>query len=227
MKKFVVPFVWSLLAAPWVFAADSAAAEKPSAAPAPLCCFSLGADLSYWNIQDLNDFDVDGALGGGVIGEFRLHDFLAIDLRLSGYATGYSEDAHVEGEGWFENEFTIVAMPMEAGLVGFLPLGETFSLYGGPGVGYYLFDGQFRSSQGPRETIYDIELEDEGGYYALVGLRARLARNLALFVEGKYTWVESSFEQAIEPVEEIRIRWSRQDIDFSGLAINAGMTFNF
>ena len=118
-------------------------------------------------------------------------------------------------------------MPFEAGLVAFLPLGDAFSFYGGPGVGYYFFDGEFRSEQGPWDLTYDMDLDSAGGWYAILGARLQLARNIALFAEGKYTWVESSFEQAIEPVEEIRIRWSRQDIDFSGLAINAGMTFNF
>ncbi len=220
MKKNVFLAAILLAAAPLVQAEEAQT-------PAPLSRFSLGAHLSYWNVEDLDEFDIGGALGGGVVGQIRLHKLLALELRLSGFAAGDSKDVFVEGAGWFENEITIVAMPMEAGLVAFLPLGETFSLYGGPGAGFYLFDGQFRSEQGPLETTYDIELDDEGGFYVLLGARAQLARNVGLFLEGKYTWVETSLEQSNEFLEDIGIAGVEPDLDFSGLSVNAGMIFTF
>ncbi len=224
MNRLVFGFAALLAAAPLVFAAGAAPAGTNLP---PLSHFSLGAHLSYWNVDTLDEFDIDGSIGGGVIGHFRLHDFFALEMRLSGFATGYSEDKFTPDEGWYKNEFTVVSLPMEAGVVGILPLGGAFSLYGGPGVGYYLFDGQYRSEYGPRTTIYDIEIDDEGGWFVLLGARVQAARNLAFYLEGKYTWIETSVEQVVDTLHEIGIDWIKQDWDFSGLAINAGMMFTF
>lgn len=201
-----------------LFAATLASAEE--AAPA-LSRFSLGAHLSYWNARDLDNLDLDGAIGGGVIGQVRLFKHLALELRMGGYGAGSTEDVYLDGEGWYENETVIVCMPLEAGLVALLPLGESFSLYGGPGVGGYFFDGEFRSTQGPVETTIDMDLGDETGFYALLGARAQLARNAALFCEGQYTWVETSLDRAVGPLPADR------DIDFSGLSFSVGMLFTF
>lgn len=220
--------VWIALLA-WTIASPALAEEPAPETPpaAGLSPFSLGAHLSYWNAKDLDEFDLDGMLGGGVIGRFRLHDYVGLELRLSGYAAGESEDIYVEGRGWYESDLTVVAMPMEFGLVGFLPLGDTFELYGGPGAGFYLFDGEYTVEQGPWETTYDLDLDDEGGFYVLLGLRAELARNIALYAEAKYTWVETTLEalprcSECEDADEVD-----RDIDFSGLAVNAGMIFTF
>ena len=227
MKIFAVGFAGLLLAAASVWAEDVASAAPKTAAPAPLSCFNLGAYVSYWSTPDLDALDADGAFGGGVVGQFRLNPHLGLEVRLSGFATGDTKDVYVEGEGWFDTDFTIVSVPMEAGIVGFLPLGPTFSVYGGPGVGYYLFDGQISSEQGPRDVTYDVEVDDEGGWYALLGARAQLARNLALFVEGKYTWIDTSVEKLDDVGRETGIDWMGGDLDFSGLALNAGMLFTF
>jgi hypothetical protein len=67
--------VWIALLA-WTIASP-ALAEEPAPVPPPaagLSPFSLGAHLSYWNAKDLDEVDLDGMLGGGVIGRFRLHD---------------------------------------------------------------------------------------------------------------------------------------------------------
>lgn len=226
MKTSVVWFAALLAAAPFAAAEESPpAAEAP--APAPLTRFSLGAGLSYWHIEDLDAFDVEGALGGTVVGQFRLHDLLALELRLSGFAAGDSDDVYVEGEGWYEHETAIVAMPMEIGLVAFLPLGPSFRFYGGGGAGFYLFDGQVRVEQGPSSTVYDVAFDDEFGAYALLGARFQLARSIALFAEGKYTWVETTLDASETFLARIGLEGLPRDLDFSGVALAAGMIFTF
>ncbi len=206
-----------------LFAITGAQAKKKvvEEAPPPLSRFSLGATLSYWDFQGIDEFDISGGVGGGVVGQFRINPYVAIETRISGYLAGETEDVYIVGEGWYEEELTISAVPMEIGLIGFLPLGKTFSLYGGPGIGFYFFDGQFTSTQGPVEITRDIHLDDELGFYALLGGRAQIARNAALFADAKYTWVESSSKQSVGVFE------ARKDIDFSGLALEAGIIFTF
>ena len=203
-------------------AASLASAEEaaPAATPA-LSRVSLGAHLSYWDAKDLDAIDLDGAIGGGIVGQIRLLDYLALETRLGAYGAGNNSDVFVEGQGWYENDTVIVCMPLEAGLVALLPLGESFSLYGGPGVGYYFFDGEFRTTQGPVETTIDMDLDDEPGFYALLGGRFQLARNAALFLEGQYTWIETSLRREVGPIQ------ANPDLDFSGFSLSAGMLFTF
>lgn len=220
MKKKFGLILAGLLLAPVVFAEETApTVDAP--APAELSRFSLGMHLSYWNVDDLDNFDGEGAFGLGVIGQYRLHDLLGIELRGSGFFASRYEDVFVAGEGWSENTTTLSILPLEAGLVAFLPLGNTFSLYGGPGAGYYFIDGEFMSEQGPWTRYYDADLDDDFGFYALLGARAQLARNIALYLEGKYTWVETAFER------EADFLGIAQELDLSGIAFDAGMLFTF
>ena len=228
MKKQMLVFAALLLVAPLVRAQDDA--EAIPAAPSPLSRFSLGAHLSYWDAKDLDDLDLDGTFGFGVIGQYRFLPQLALEMRISGYMAGESDDLYVDDEGWYDNDTTVVVAPLEAGLVGFLPLTRTFSLYAGPGVGYYFFDGETTLSQGPLDINYDIDMDDEAGFYALAGVRAQLARNVALFLEGKYTWVETTIRHeavTLDVLREIEITDVDEDIDFGGLSVEAGMIFTF
>jgi hypothetical protein len=211
-----------------LLAAAPALAED--AVPRPLSRVSLGTFLSYWNADDLSEFDGEGFLGGGVNGQLRLLDFLALELRASVFGAGHSEDVFIAGDGWFENETVLVAIPLEAGLVATLKLGDSFCLYGGPGAGYYVFDGEFRSTQGPWKQTYDLEFEDDTGFYALAGARWQLARNAALFAEAKYTCVKTRLKQDRTALAE-QIRYAdlplAQAIDLEGLALQAGILFTF
>ncbi len=217
MKKTLFLLIALLFAASGVQAKKKAAAETP----APLSRFSLGAYMSYWDMPKLDDMDINGVFGGGIIGQFQINPYLALEMRLSGFLGGNDENVYIDGEGWYENDLTLAALPMEMGLIGFLPLGNTFSLYGGPGVGFYLFDGQFTSTQGPVEITRDIQFDNEFGYYVVLGGKAQLARNTALFADAKYTWVESSVGETLGVFD------ASQDVDFSGLALEAGMIFTF
>ena len=195
--------------------------------PPPESHFHLGAYFSYWVLARLEGLGVDSAGGGGIVGHFRLRAPFELDLRLSGFGISDSRDITTEDGQNFENDVTIVAMPLEANALVRLPLGDSLSFYGGPGIGYYLFDGQSNSRLNEEETVYDIEVDDEFGCYALAGLRFRFSTRLAAFVEGKYTWIETSIEKATEVRHDIGIDWVEQELDFSGLAVNAGLLFTF
>ncbi len=231
MKKMLCLFAALCLVAPLAFAKDAEPSDETVApAPAPLSSVSIGTFGSYWNVSDLDGFDLSGAFGGGVFGQVRVHKYLALELRASFFEASNSEDITVQGQGEYETETTLGVIPLEAGLVGFWPLAKNFSLYGGPGVGYYFFDGESSSWQDPWSTTYDMDLDDDVGFYALLGGRVQLARNIALFFEGKYTWVETSPEREMlipESIPSALFPPIERDIDFSGLAFNAGLLFTF
>jgi hypothetical protein len=145
-------------------------------------------------------------------------------------ASGASEDTFVESAGWFENTVTLVAIPIEAGLVGFMPLNDQFTAYAGGGAGFYLFDGEFTSEQGRWKQTYDMSIDPEVGFYGVLGLRWQLARNLSLYAEAKYTVVEASLEDdlaALVAAENTGALPFEQDVDLSGVGIQIGAIFTF
>ena len=222
MKTFAC---WCALLALAVGLAQAKDAAPLSAPPGSH--FHLGAYVSYWELSQLDGLDFGGAGGGGIVGHFLLCNPFELDLRLSGFGASDSRDITTVDGQRFENDVTIVAMPLEANVLVRLPLGDNLSLYGGPGFGYYLFDGQSNNHLNGKETVYDIEVDDEFGCYALAGLRFRFSTRLAAFVEGKYTWIETSIEKATDVRRDIGIDWVEQELDFSGLAVNAGLLFTF
>ena len=213
MKKIAVALALLMLAV------SAACAEDTR--PPPMSRFSVGAYLSYWNAEDLDELDLSGAVGGGMVGQFRFHKLLGAEMRLGGFVAGDDGNYYVEGDGWYETETSIGVLPLELGLVGFLPLDDRFCFYGGPGVGYYLFDGEIRESNGPWDYNYDLDLDNNGGFYALLGARFSPARNIGFFLEGKYTWVETSI-QADGYFYDADV-----DLDFDGFGFNAGMILTF
>ena len=213
--------VWLGLAA---LAPARAGTPPPAVPPEP---FSLGAFASYWELSGLDGLDVAGAPGGGIVGHFRLPAPFAVELRLSGYAARDSRTIVAADGAAIDNRVTIVAMPLEMNVLVEWPLGEVLRLYGGPGAGFYLFDGQSNNHRDGKETVYDIEVDDEFGAYALAGLRAQLFPRLAVFVEARYAWIETSVEKATDVRTDIGIDWVAQTLDFSGFAANAGLLFTF
>lgn len=205
-----------------------AAAAEPNSA-ATCSRFSLGAYLSYWRAVDLDYFDLDGAFGVGGLGQYRLADWLALEARLSVFVAGDSTDHHVEGQGWYKDTITVAAVPVEIGLLATWPLGDKLTFYGGPGAGFYFFDGEFSVEHGPWKAKTNLDFEHSPGGYALLGARAQLARHVALFLEAKYTWVATKWRPAPQLVgthlDSPRV--DKVSVDFSGIAVNAGMVFTF
>lgn len=212
----------------WLAAAALAPAETAVPAETPAGrSFSLGFHLAYWDLAQLDGLDVDGAAGAGVVGHIPLSAHFTAELRISGFAAGEERNIETEDGTRHENDVTIVSMPLEANLLLEMPLGRTVVFYGGPGVGYYLFDGQSNSDLGDDTVLYDIEVDDEFGGFLVAGLRAQLKPRLGLYLEGQYTWLETSIEKATEVRREIGIDWVAQELDFSGFALHAGLLFVF
>ena len=213
----------------WLAAAALAPAETvaPTAVAPAGRSFSLGAHVAYWDLSRLEGLNLDGNLGAGVVGQIPLGRHFTGELRMSGFAAGEERNIETADGQRYQNDVTIVAMPLEANLLLDVSLGRTFVLYGGPGVGYYLFDGQSNTDLGAQTIVYDIEVKDEFGGYLLAGLRAQLKPHFGLYVEGQYTWVDTSIEKATEVRREIGIDWVAQELDFSGFALHAGLIFTF
>jgi hypothetical protein len=95
--------------------------------------------------------------------------------------------------------------PLEGNLLLQFPIANTVLPYGGFGVGYYLFDGG------------DFSLENNLGYGPVAGVELRLTRDLALFGEARWLFLESDVS-GVPGVDKARL---------DGFGVNAGLMLLF
>ncbi|HMP90290.1 MAG TPA: OmpW family outer membrane protein [Kiritimatiellia bacterium] len=154
----------------------------------------LGFFASYWDTKDAED-----EFGIGAKLQFSLDQAITMELRASIFQF---EDS----EGGIKVELDVI--PLEAGLLFNLAPGAEFNPYIGGGAGYYIMDAEI--SAGGLSS--DLDIDNEVGYYAVAGAELKLADNIALFVEAKYTWLK------IKKVEGISA-----DAKLDGFGGNAGL----
>ena len=186
--------------------------------------FNLGIGAQYWDAKDIdgsNDFDSDGLWGGNIIFRIRPIKYLGIDFRIGASANWEGESYKVDGRRYTEDE-TFTCVPVEIGLVGMLPLGSVVTLYGGPGAGYYYYNYNYSSHSTRHGHHYreeydeDLDLEDDFGWYAVVGATFQICRHFSLFGEVRYTDTETEVKD-----------WDDMKIDCSGIGGQIGAIFDF
>ncbi len=182
--------------------------------------FSLGLGVQYWEPKDADILDEDGFWGANLIARIQPSAYFGIDLRLGGSGVWDGESYEVGGRK-YETDVTFLCCPFEAGLVLMLPLGDAFTPYAGPGVGYYYYDIDIETSSKHGHHYHTkwtkhIDLEDDVGWYCVGGLKIRLGTFVSLFGEARYTSTETSLKHVNDST-----------IDCSGLGIQAGLMFDF
>ena len=163
--------------------------------------------------------DTDEVAGGGLSFKVPLNPYWGIDLRGS-YFEETRPDAFGElfelgdEEGPFrENGLTIV--PLEVGgRYNFVPDARVRP-YAGAGLGYYVLDTDIGS------------VDDEGGYYGLVGLGFGNPDKANFFVEANYRRMEATVEE--DPNDPFDFTGFDEDvaIDLDGIGFNLGVTWRF
>lgn len=187
--------------------------------------FNLGVGGLYWAAKDIdgsNDFDSDGLWGGSIILRIRPIKYLGIDFR-AGAAFNWDGESYREDGRRYEDDETFTCVPLEIGVVAMLPLGNVVTLYGGPGAGYYYYNYNYSSYSSRHGHHYhkeydeDIKLEDDFGWYAVLGATFQVCRHFSIFAEARYTDTET--EPKDFDVDE--------KIDCSGVGGQVGVIFDF
>ena len=187
--------------------------------------FNLGIGGMYWNAKDIdssNDFDSDGLWGGSIIFRIRPIKYLGIDFRAGG-AFNWDGESYKEDGRRYEEDETFTCVPLEIGVIGMLPLGNVVTLYGGPGAGYYYYNFNYSKSSTRHGHHYreeydkDIDLEDDFGWYAVLGANFQICRHFSLFGEARYTDTDTK-------VEDVK---NAPKIDCSGVGVQIGAMFDF
>ena len=96
-----------------------------------------------------------------------------------------------------------------------IPLGEEvpLTLYGGGGGGYAIIP-----------ECDDVDLDDEFCFYGVGGVEIGLGESASLFVEAQYRFLEVD---GAETDDDVEIDFGEEDIEFTGLGVNAGLLFRF
>jgi hypothetical protein len=161
----------------------------------PASATDLGLFGSGWNTKD-----ADQGMGvGGKVNFGRL-----FELRAA-YFSDLTADTSPE-----RRDFELKAVPLEAGLAFKFAENERFAPYVGGGAGYYLLD----TNRG--------EIDDEAGWYAVLGADFRTSENLGFMVEGIYRGMEATV-RGDDPGDVI----GDVGVDFGGLGVNAGLVWTF
>lgn len=217
---------WKALVCVLAMLAAVPAAELQAAEDFSVC--NIGIGCQYWNAKDLDEFDADGMFGLNLILRIRPIKYLGIDLRIGGEGAWEGETIRVDGRR-YDTDVVFGCVPAEAGLVLMLPVGDVVTLYGGGGVGYYYYDLDVESHTHHRHSRWEhddehIKMEDDVGWYALVGLNFQLCPHFSVFVEGRYTDTATKFKH---PEDYGLSESENEDIDISGVGGQIGLMFDF
>jgi hypothetical protein len=148
----------------------------------------------------LDSDDLDEGLGGGVKLEMNPIDWLSLDARFS----------YIKFDDVGFSDLDVEMVPVEvAGLLNIPLANERIVPYGGVGVGYYFMD----SNRG--------EIDDNVGFFPVVGLEMGGSPNFALFIEARWLVLETDVDAAEEALDDF------DNTDIDGLGINLGLIWRF
>lgn len=148
--------------------------------------------------------DPGPGFGGGIKFKTDLVDYLGVEARAS-CITQFDEDDSDDG---------VYLIPLEAGLVFNLPLGDDapITLYGGGGIGYAIIP-----------EADDVDLDDSFCFYGVAGAEFGLGESASLFAEAQYRVLEVDGAE----VDGEDVDLGDEEVEFSGIGINAGLLFRF
>lgn len=119
----------------------------------------------------------------------------------------------IDAPGDFFDQQDVEAIPLDVGVT--FMIGEVFHV--GAGGSYVLLDSDF------------ADLDDETGYYGVVGFRTAGTSGMGFFVEGLYRSIEASIDpDDVEEFDDIRDSFTDDiALDLDGISVNAGVTFRW
>jgi outer membrane protein W len=192
-----------------------------TAAVALLCVATSPAraeyELSVFGSPYWAPDETDEVAGGGLSFDIPITSNWQVDLRGS-YFEETSPDAFGEALeiGDADSPFRengLEVLPLEVGgRYNFLPESKVRP-YAGAGVGYYMLDTDLG------------DVNDEGGYYGLVGLGFGDPEKANFFVEANYRRMEATVEVDPDTIADFEGFDEDVGIDLDGLGFNVGVSF--
>jgi opacity protein-like surface antigen len=146
------------------------------------------------------DLEEDNFTGGANFG-YMVTKYLALELTAFEISDELDLSTSVPGltvDGGVDQEAVVIGLNVLLER----PLLPRFGIYGGGGIGYYLFDPDkdLTLSDAPpfdgqgAATDFDIESDNEFGYHLLFGARLVVTYNVELFVDYWLAFVDADFD---------------------------------
>ena len=183
-----------------------------AAAPPAQAAFGFSIYGSYWEPDDAGD-----TAGGGLELAFPLSPRVDIDLRGSYFEELDPEPLQVlfDSDSPFRNA-GLEVLPIELGIrFNLAPKLTAVQPYIGGGAGYYLLDSDFG------------DVDDEGGWFGVLGLGFGDREGASFFVEGQYRRIEATVEEDPDNPFDFEGFDRNVKLDLDGIGINAGVTWRF
>lgn len=164
----------------------------------PAWAGGLGVGVSSWDTSDASD-----DLGLGVKIELDLGQWFDLELRGA-----WLDSLDFSAQG---RNFKLEATPIDVGLGYDFRVGEKIEPYVGAGFSFVLLNGK---QSGPGA----VRVDDESGYYAVVGLEGGVHQRLSLFGEVLYREVSATFAS-----DGLTRDFADFGVDLGGVAANVGV----
>jgi len=165
----------------------------------------IGAFGSYWSTED-----ADSGYGYGVRLASTSDPAGYLEVRASRFDDLSDDDSSMD--------MKLTVTPIDVGITLRGGPEDAIEFYIGGGGSYYIIDSEIETAGGTK----DIDIDDEWGWYGLVGFELDLSENLTLFAEGIYRNIEGSV-----PGDEIGNANSDTDFELTGFGGNAGIMLMF
>jgi len=157
----------------------------------------LGVFGSYWDTKD-----ADSGWGAGAKFQLEVIPNICVEAR----GTYFPDFGKSSGD-----DPKLNVIPAEADAIIKFPISDMLVPYVGGGAGYYMFDID------NNDSAVDISVDDEFGFFALAGVEVGLSKQVSLFAEGKYTWLDVTAKASGGGMSE------SEDASMNGFGGNAGL----
>ena len=162
--------------------------------------------------------DFDESWGAGVRTGWQFGDGpVGMELRASYFpelGTDFDDLVdEIDAPGDFFDQQEVEAIPLDVGVT--FQIAEVIHV--GAGASYVLLDSDF------------ADLDDETGFYGVVGFRTAGDSGVGFFVEGLYRSIEASIDpDDVDELDQIDdVFTDNVALDLDGFTVNAGVTFRW
>ena len=169
-----------------------------------------GLFATHWSTDDAGD-----ATGAGIKIATEMIEGVNLDFRVSFYGDLGEDRGSVDTD--------LEAIPLELGLSVTWPTSDRVDLFGGGGIGYYLFDGDVSV---PGGVGIEADPDNEVGFYLAGGVEYALRDNQAFYGKTEAALFAEVFYRSVE-ADNITLDSATDvslgDANLDGIGVNVGL----
>ena len=138
------------------------------------------------------DLDMDSAFNGELALGHYFHKNIALELGV-GYTKPNKSMSFTDISGTFSADVDMTIIPVTLGVRGLLPMGK-FEPYAMAGIGAYFTELEVSANLSGFGGASASESDTAFGFFLGLGANFNITKEIFLGLEGKYLWLEPSFD---------------------------------